>query len=368
MSWIILPAKALAGYREQWRELNTGENASPLLDLDFVMPLLTEFGNGRELLVCYVQGRNTLAMGIVVPRRRGVWETFQPSQAPVSLWLQRPGVDLAPLLDSLIRKLPGTPLILGLTQRDPRFVPRPPDSAVQQTINYIDTAHITIAGSFDDYWQARGKNLRSNLKKQRSRLVREGVVTRLQESRDAGEMADAVRDFGRLESAGWKAGMGTALHADNAQGRFYQAMLEGFCRRGAASVFRYWFGEQLVAMDLCVEGYGMIVVLKTSYDENVGAGLSPTLLMREECCRRFFDQARFKRIEFYGKVMEWHTRWTDEIRTMYHVNHYRWPGLLQLHSLAHTSPALLGQLRTRLAPRPAGGETPAPAPERPTLE
>lgn len=25
--------------------------------------------------------------------------------------------------------------------------------------------------------------------------------------------------------------------------------------------------------------------------------------------------------------MEWHTRWTEEMRTLYHVNYYRWPSL-----------------------------------------
>jgi hypothetical protein len=30
--------------------------------------------------------------------------------------------------------------------------------------------------------------------------------------------------------------------------------------------------------------------------------------------------------------MEWHLRWTDEVRTMYHVNHYRWPVLRRLHA------------------------------------
>jgi len=32
--------------------------------------------------------------------------------------------------------------------------------------------------------------------------------------------------------------------------------------------------------------------------------------------------------------MEWHTRWSDEVRTMYHVNYYRWPFLPGIrHSL-----------------------------------
>ena len=29
------------------------------------------------------------------------------------------------------------------------------------------------------------------------------------------------------------------------------------------------------------------------------------------------------RIEFYGRV-SWHTKWTDEVRKLYHVNVYSW--------------------------------------------
>ena len=186
--------------------------------------------------------------------------------------------------------------------------------------------------SFEAYWNARGKNLRTNLRKQRKRLHDDGVPTRLQVSRAAHEMAGAVADYGALESAGWKAKDGTAVAADNAQGRFYRAMLEAFAATGNACVYRYWIGERLAAMDLCIEGGGCIVVLKTAYDESLGAQLSPALLMREEATRDIFESGRFERIEFYGRVMEWHRRWTDEIRVMYHLNAYRWAWLKRLHA------------------------------------
>ena len=211
---------------------------------------------------------------------------------------------------------------------------RSADSARARTLDYIDTARISLASSFEAYWNARGKNLRSNLKKQRKRLQQEGFATRLQVSRTPEEMAAAVTDYGMLETSGWKAAAGSAVHADDRQGRFYRAMLEAFARRGAARVYRYWIGERLAAMDLCIEGGGCVVVLKTAYDESLGGTLSPALLMREEACRDIFEDGRFERIEFYGRVMEWHLRWTDEVRTMYHLNSYRWPGLARLHALA----------------------------------
>ncbi|MFL6631183.1 MAG: GNAT family N-acetyltransferase [Massilia sp.] len=333
--WTVVPAREFAQHAARWRRLHAAGAASPLLAADFVQPLLDMFGTGRELLAWHGRGDDTNAMTIVAPGRPGVWNTFQPAQAPVGLWLQRDARSADGLLPGLLRALPGPALMLGLTQCDPMLAARP---AGPHSFDYIETARITLQGAFDDYWNARGKNLRNNLKKQRNRLRQDGIATRLEIVRDPALMADAVADYGRLETGGWKASEGTAVAADNDQGRFYRAMLEAFARRAAASVYRYWFdgpdGPHLAAMDLCVEGGGCIVILKTAYDEALGPQLSPALLMREEATRGLFDEGRFERIEFYGRVMEWHTRWTDEIRTMYHLNGYRWPLLGRLHALA----------------------------------
>jgi hypothetical protein len=336
MSWQLVPASEFARHAGDWTALHASlapNRASSLLAADFVAPLLAHFGRGDELLACLRQDGAVRAMTIVRPSRRGAWTTFQPAQAPVGLWLQAQDLDTDKLARSLLGALPGFPLLLALTQMDPMLVARPLDGSCTRTLDYIDTARVTLAGSFDAYWNARGKNLRSNLKKQRARLEREGVATRMVIDRQGADMAAAVADYGRLETSGWKGSEGTAVSADNAQGRYYRAMLESLAARGAASVYRYYFNEQLVAMDLCVEDGDSIVVLKTAYDESVPGSLSPTLLMREEACRSLFDEGRFARLEFYGRVMEWHTRWTEEVRTLYHVNYYRWSGVKRLHTL-----------------------------------
>ncbi|CAH0217986.1 hypothetical protein SRABI118_02151 [Massilia sp. Bi118] len=337
MTWTLVPAARFAAFADRWRRLHADSAASILLDADFVAPLITEFAPADALLACCEQAGQIVAMAIVVPAGRGSWATLQPSQAPLGLWLQHPSQPLEPLLRALLRALPGMPLVFGLTQMDPLLTPRPADEGHVRTLDYIATAHVDLTGSFDDYWEARGKNLRSNLKKQRNRLQRESTATRLEVCREAWQMAEAVADYGRLESSGWKAGEGTAVHADNAQGRYYRAMLEAFCRRGQGSVYRYWFNDRLVAMDLCIEDRDSIVVLKTSYDETVPSSLSPTLLMREEATRRLFEEGRMRRIEFYGRVMEWHLRWTDQVRTMYHVNYYRWAVLGRLRSTSRST-------------------------------
>ena len=341
MSWHTVPAApafAVHGdHVQRWTALHGVSAASPLLAPEFVAAALAVFGTGRELLVWHTNDGAVDTMAIVTPTRFGVWETFQPAQAPVGLWLQRDSNAPVALLAGLLRALPGPALMLGLTQCDPMLIARAPDSATMRSTDYIQTARISIDSDFDSYWNARGKNLRANLKKQRARLRQDGVSTRLAISRAPHDMAQAVADYGSLETSGWKAAGGTAVGADNAQGRFYRALLEGFAAVGRASVYRYYLGEQLAAMDLCVEGGGCVVVLKTAYDEALGRQFSPALLMREEACRSLFDAGDIERIEFYGRVMEWHLRWTGEVRTMYHLNAYRWPGLARLHALARAT-------------------------------
>jgi hypothetical protein len=336
MSWTLHPARAFASHRQAWAQLHAAlgpAGASALLAAEFVAPLIEQFGRGDELIACLRERGAVRAMAIVQPGRRGAWSTFQPAQAPVGLWLQQADLDIATAARSLLGALPGFPLLLALTQMDPLLTPRPPEGPCTRSLDYIDTARITLSGAFDDYWNTRGKNLRGNLKKQRARLEREGIATRMVVDRGPAQMAQAVADYGRLETSGWKGREGTAVSSENAQGRYYRAMLEGMAARGAAAVYRYYFGEQLVAMDLCVEDDESLVVLKTAYDESVPSNVSPTLLMREEACRSLFDGGRFARLEFYGRVMEWHTRWTEEVRTLYHVNYYRWPGVGRLHAL-----------------------------------
>jgi CelD/BcsL family acetyltransferase involved in cellulose biosynthesis len=332
MSWTLVPAAGFDTWTARWDALHAACAASPLLASGFVRPLLAEFSDGGELLACFERDGQVEAMTVVAPLGRAAWATFQPAQAPIGIWLQRPGLAREALAAALLQRLPGYPLILGLLECDPALAPRPPDAGRLRTLDYIDTARITLAGGFDAYWSRRGKNLRANLKKQRARLNKEGVATRLEICRAPHQVAAAVADYGRLESAGWKGREGTAVAAGNPQGRFYRAMLENFCARGAGSIYRYWFDGRLVATDLCIEDREQIVVLKTAYDETVDSSLSPALLMREEQCRQLFDDARLARIEFYGRVMEWHTRWTDEVRTLYHVNCYRWPALARLHA------------------------------------
>jgi CelD/BcsL family acetyltransferase involved in cellulose biosynthesis len=319
MSWRVLPAREFAAHAGRWQELNDRGPRTQLLDAEFVGLLLDEFGTGRELLAVH-EG----AMALLMPRGFARWQTFQPSQGPIGAWVSDPAHPPSEeLLRALVRKLPGIMLACGVSQIDPDIHARPLDTPRLRTLDYIQTSRITIEGSFDAYWAKRPQNMRANIRRRRRRLEEAGTPPRLVTITDPAAMAKAVEEYGALELSGWKADRGTAVEKDNAQGRFYARMLEAYARRGEATVFQCRYGDRLAASDLCIHRDGVILVLKVAYDEAL-ASSGPSFLLRHDQLQQLFDSGEYRRLEFYGKVREWHTKLTDEVRRMYHITAYRW--------------------------------------------
>ena len=333
MNWTFSSVAQFGQLAPTWNALNDGAGSLPFLRSRFILPLCEVFGDRNLKLALCESAQGPLAMGILTRKGLAQWETFQPSQLPLGAWVMRPDQDFERLLSGLAKSLPGMALAIGVTQQDPGCIRRPAESARLHTLDYIRTAWVPIGGSFDDYWALRGRNLRHNMKRQRAKLEQDGVTTSLEVLTRPEDVGPAIEDYGRMESGGWKAAGSTAIHPGNAQGRFYRTMLEAFCRAQEGRIYRYRFGERVVAVDLCIEGGGALVILKTTYDESIKT-ISPAFLMRQEAFRKLFEEHRIKRIEFYGRVMEWHTKWSNDVRTMYHVNYFRWPFLRKIRRMA----------------------------------
>ncbi len=330
MTWTIHPVTYFKEIEDQWDTLVRAQPGTPFLESAFLKPALDAFAGETERLCLRYTNGNLDAAAIVQQGQRGMWQTFQPSQLPLGAWVSSANLDLASTCSELVSRLPGMAIGLGVTQLDSRIQPRPQEGLRLRTQDYIQTAWVDIEGNFESYWEARGKNLRQNTRKQRNKLQTEGTETRLECITSPADVEKAIEDYGSLESKGWKAADGTAIHPANAQGRFYRQMLENFCALGQGRIYRYWFGEKLVSMDLCIHDDTAIVILKTTYDESHKA-ISPSTLMRQTQFEQLFEEQKFKRIEFYGKVMEWHTRWTPQSRSIYHATAYRWAWLKRLH-------------------------------------
>ena len=322
--WSFHPAiEAFDQFRDRWDALNLAQNNHILLDSGFVGILLCHFGS-RDVVLAINEDDGNPAMALIERRAPGIWETFQPSWAPLGLILNGDGEKGRENLSSLIRSLPGYAVELGVLQQDPNcsgFSAVDNCSWVEK-LDYMQTARIPLEGTFQEYWASREDRLRKNNDRLRRRMAEKDLKLEFVVICDPAGVEDAVREFGRIESRGWKAKEGTAMATDDAQARFYRAVLEAFCKRNEGVIYQLRVDGQPVATDLCLTRGEMFVVLRTTYDEEWKV-YAPGVLLREDTVRSLYAEGRVRNYEFYGPLMEYQLRWTHDIRTLYHLTCFR---------------------------------------------
>lgn len=334
MKWTRTAASQLAQdeqLRADWDRLNAQRGDLPFMGSAATLAALQAFGHGREqLLVGRSVSGAASAMLILEPAGSLRWQTFQPSQQPLGAWVAEAALAPTAISQDLLGSgRLGLALSLSITQIDPLYAPRTEDDSRSRQDGYIDTAWVDIAGSFDDYWAARGKNLRQNMKKQRNKLQAEGIAVETRSFEAAADMPGVIQRYGEMEGRSWKAQNGTAITPDNAQGRFYTRLLSEAAERGEALVYELLFDGKTVASNLCLRRGTTLVMLKTTYDEALQS-YSAAFLLHQDIVQQLFEQQRIQRLEYYGKVMEWHTRWTENKRELYHLTSFRWALLKNL--------------------------------------
>lgn len=327
LQWQDLPVSDLTGeWAKSWDILNAERGDLPFLATYFIKTALDQFGSGQERLLIAQDQQGPAVMLVLYRKHFFIWETFQPSQLPLGAWVARKDISLLEAACSVLHSgLLKFGLIIGITQVDPLLAPHEPETANSVSNDHINIGWVELEGSFSDYWNSRGKNLRQNLRRQRKKLVSEGVITTFRCLTETLDMANAVDRYGCLESAGWKSQQDTAIHRDNAQGHFYTKILEEACKKGEGVVFEYFFNDRLVASNLCLQKGRVLIRLKTTYDEKAKP-YTPAFLLQEDQLEQSFQDGHIERMEFFGKIMEWHTRWTEKSRTLYHLTvfRYRW--------------------------------------------
>jgi hypothetical protein len=321
MQWTLHPANTFAQYKQAWDELNSQSQNLAILNSDFVEPLITEFFDGDELLALgKVDGKVQMA-GFF--RKTGMfqWASVMPSQAPVALWLSKQHEFNSSSIAQLASSLPGLVLSIDFLQVDSRDMLLTPVEDFELK-TYITTGNRPVPADFDEYFKSLGKNMRQNYNKVINRAAKAGDTLDIKCVTEVADIVEAVRIYGEIESSGWKAEHGTAIAPDNDQGRYYTAMLSRLAQKNQACCWYYLINEQIVAVDLCVNQNGSLIILKTTYNEEFSKQ-SPALQLKVEMLKHYAQHAgEISNIEFYGRVMEWHTRLDSTTRELQHVTWY----------------------------------------------
>ncbi len=322
-TWKITPLEhAPTNWLQTWDALNARLcGAHPMLDSRFVAALLAHFGTPDVHLCWHETDGNPDAACLLRRHRIGMWTTFLPAQMQIGTTL----IGDWGAIPELVRSLPGLKLSLDLLCQDPNFgfpAARFANKRATHLLSHALTMDIRLSGTFDAYWASRSRKLVNNMRRYANRWRNLGESPRFVRITRPDEMVSAITRYGNLELSGWKGEAGTAIHIDNAQGRFYVDVMQSFARTGNGLVYEYWLGDTLAAARLAISSHKSIVMLKTAYDESL-ADLAPGRLLLHDLLRGEWDSLPGGTIEFYTNATQDQLAWATGQRPIQHVTFYR---------------------------------------------
>lgn len=320
MNWTLFNSKEFGKVATQWDSLNQQSINQPILDSHFIQGCLTHFGTGDEIIARCQDAQGPLAIGIFQKAGFGRYQTFQPSQAPLGLWLVRHNRLSEVLVKGLKQALPGAVLLIDFLQQETSYLDLSQLTNVN-TCAYITTGRLDIPTDYNSYFANLGKNMRQNYHKVINRSAKNKITLETKLVSQPQQMLEVIEHFGQFESSGWKGRQGTAVNLANSQGQFYHQLLVGFARRGLAEAWYYLVDRQVVATDLCIKSANTLIILKTAYNEEYKK-LSPALQLKFEIFKHHShhrSETGINAVEFFGKAMVWHKRLHSDLRAIEHI-------------------------------------------------
>jgi hypothetical protein len=343
--WDISPAASLEGMAEEWDALVTRvAEGHPLLKAAFLAPLVRHYGSKNTLLASVRDHSDRmLHAGALLERGSfGRFATFCPAQLQLCPLVADVGQPASRLLAT------GKFSAISLLRFDDRYQSgRDSGAAYSHSSDYGVTMSIECRGStFDSYWASRSKSLRKNVKRYYSRANDDYKSIRLALIAAHSDIEEAVLRYAAIESKGWKGKMGTGIEAGSVQARFYTECLQRFALVGGARVYELHFDDHLVASRLCVVANGILVILKTTYDEAF-AKCAPGRMLLHELIQNVFADSGIRTIEFYTKANADQLMWASESRSISDITLYRNRLLSSLASTKRTVATAIGKLTKR---------------------
>ncbi|HNP35740.1 MAG TPA: GNAT family N-acetyltransferase, partial [Woeseiaceae bacterium] len=241
----------------------------------------------------------------------------------------------AAALQALLRALPGYGARLIFPRQDSEASQlaalEGPES--ESRLHSITTS-VAIKGNFESYWSTRHSEVRRTVRRSEKKLVDSGLTPRLRTLESPGDMADGIAEHGRLETAGWKGHEGTAIAANNRQGKMYVDLMTRFASNHDAVIYQLLLDDRVVASLLSVVHGNIQAMLKTTYDESysaLGIGRYINYLMY----RDVFDRSPGRTIENYTSSTKIDRRWCTHHREIIDLDYVPLASFRALRAFKH---------------------------------
>jgi CelD/BcsL family acetyltransferase involved in cellulose biosynthesis len=209
---------------------------------------------------------------------------------------------------------------------------------------------LELPASWDELIGGVSGSLRSQVKRRRKGLEKEGVVS-FRTVTGGPTFEEDLETFLKLEASGWKAKSGTAILSQPSTERLYREFAHGAAGRGWMRLYMLELDGEAIAADYGCAYEGRGVFIKTGFNE-VHSRLSPGLVLRAEVLRSSIEEG-LDHYDFLGEADVYKTRWTPKVHPRVRIFAYRGtarPGYVYRKAIR----PLLKSARDRLGRRSRG--------------
>src|SRR5262245_57700702 len=116
----IAPIARFGQMASDWDHLASRYRGAPFMQSLFVRELIRHFASAQARIISLRDDAGPCAIGIF-ERRRGMWQTLQPSQAPLGLLVTRADMPTAEVLRAIGGRAGLTALGVAASQQDPLY-------------------------------------------------------------------------------------------------------------------------------------------------------------------------------------------------------------------------------------------------------
>jgi CelD/BcsL family acetyltransferase involved in cellulose biosynthesis len=171
--------------------------------------------------------------------------------------------------------------------------------------------YIAIEGTWDTFNSGLRRKFRSELRRRRRLLEKEGELT-LEVSNGTERLDELLEEGFRIEGSGWKQAYGTSIDRRPALRRFYIEVARWAADHGWLRLAFLRLNGRALAFDYCLEYDNIHYLLRTGYDPAYGR-FSPGNIIRYLMLARAFSE-RITIYDFCGEDWGWKRDWTSTVQ------------------------------------------------------
>ena len=295
---------------------------SPFLGIDWIVSAAEAFHRDAELQVkLLASGGETVAVAPLVARRRNGHEALELIGTPAlteRAGLLHGGYDaLKALVRDLVRLGPPVHLrgidLTGATMRALREVIEGERRGVVLTKDTHTCLSLPIEQPWTEYVRTLSPEMHHDLGRVASQAAALGHTRFEMLTPSTDDVPGMLTMLTAMEeSTGTRGEPGGAARREQLN-TFYAALASRAATRGTLRVGVLHIGQKAAAMQLCLEAYQRLWLLKAA-DDHAFTHVSPGFLLMHQIVRYAHEQ-RLAAVEFLGEAAPWQMRWQPVERT-----------------------------------------------------